>query len=144
MKIKITVFAFFILINQLSAYPDAVKQKVQFTGNSICTYFNNFGVFNQNFGSTGLPGLTWHCNQIETYCFTSGLSALAYINGAFGMFSCSWKGELAPGYISDSVFINTPDFNFTSPSSLEQSARDLFDHDASVLPTVIGVFPRQE
>ena len=40
--------------------------------------------------------------------------------------------------------INTPDFNFTSPSSLEQSARDLFERDASVLPTVIGVFPRQE
>jgi uncharacterized protein YigE (DUF2233 family) len=42
------------------------------------------------------------------------------------------------------LIINTADFKFTSPSYLEQSARDLFDHEASVLPTVIGVFPRQE
>ncbi|MCU0372316.1 MAG: T9SS type A sorting domain-containing protein [Ignavibacteria bacterium] len=111
MKIKITFFVFFIFINQLFAYPDAVMQQVQFTGNNICTYFNNFGVFNQNFGVTGLPGLTWHCNQTETYCFTSGLSACAYINGVFGMFSCSWKGELAPGFISgDSLYITNPDF----------------------------------
>jgi uncharacterized protein YigE (DUF2233 family) len=42
------------------------------------------------------------------------------------------------------LLINTPQFNFASPSSLEQSARDLFDSEASGLPTVIGVFPRQE
>ncbi len=42
------------------------------------------------------------------------------------------------------LLINTPDFNFSSPSQLEQSARDLFDREASRLPTVIGVFPRQE
>jgi uncharacterized protein YigE (DUF2233 family) len=42
------------------------------------------------------------------------------------------------------LLINTPDFSLTSPSSLEQSARDLFERDASALPTVIGVFPRQE
>jgi uncharacterized protein YigE (DUF2233 family) len=42
------------------------------------------------------------------------------------------------------LLINTPDFSFTSPSSLEQSARDIFDAEASILPTVIGVFPRQE
>jgi uncharacterized protein YigE (DUF2233 family) len=42
------------------------------------------------------------------------------------------------------LLINTPDFNFASPSFLEQSARELFDSEASVLPTVIGVFPRQE
>lgn len=42
------------------------------------------------------------------------------------------------------ILINTPDFNFSSPSYLEQSARELFDREASILPTVIGVFPRQE
>ncbi len=42
------------------------------------------------------------------------------------------------------LLINTPDFNFTSPSYLEQSARELFDREASILPTVIGVFPREE
>jgi uncharacterized protein YigE (DUF2233 family) len=42
------------------------------------------------------------------------------------------------------LLINTADFKFASPSYLEQSARELFDREASVLPTVIGVFPRQE
>lgn len=42
------------------------------------------------------------------------------------------------------LLINTPDFSFASPSNLEQSARELFDSEASLLPTVIGVFPRQE
>jgi len=42
------------------------------------------------------------------------------------------------------LLINTPDFNFASPSYLEQSAREFFDSDASLLPTVIGVFPRKE
>lgn len=42
------------------------------------------------------------------------------------------------------LLINTPKFNFASPSNLEQSARELFDSEASVLPTVIGVFPRQD
>jgi uncharacterized protein YigE (DUF2233 family) len=42
------------------------------------------------------------------------------------------------------LLINTSDFSFASPSSLEQSARDLFDAEGSLLPTVIGVFPRQE
>ncbi len=42
------------------------------------------------------------------------------------------------------ILINTPDFNLSSPSYLEQSARELFDREASILPTVIGVFPRQE
>ncbi len=40
--------------------------------------------------------------------------------------------------------IKTPDFSFFAPSSLEQSARELFDVTAPLLPTVIGVFPRQE
>ncbi len=42
------------------------------------------------------------------------------------------------------LLINTPDFSFASPSYLEQSARELLDPEASILPTVIGVFPRQE
>ncbi len=42
------------------------------------------------------------------------------------------------------LLIATPDFNFISPSYLEQSARELFDPETSLLPTVIGVFPRQE
>ncbi|MGQ9919990.1 MAG: phosphodiester glycosidase family protein [Desulfobacca sp.] len=40
--------------------------------------------------------------------------------------------------------IKTPEFSLVAPSLLEQSARDLFDEQASLLPTVIGVFPRQE
>lgn len=42
------------------------------------------------------------------------------------------------------LLISTPDFNFISPSYLEQSAREFFDPETSLLPTVIGVFPRQE
>lgn len=42
------------------------------------------------------------------------------------------------------LLINTPDCSLASPSYLEQSARELFDPEASILPTVIGVFPRQE
>ncbi len=40
--------------------------------------------------------------------------------------------------------IRTPEFTFTAPSALERRARDWFDDEASLLPTVIGVFPRQE
>lgn len=40
--------------------------------------------------------------------------------------------------------INTPEFIFSAPSLLTTSARSLFDEQASLLPTVIGVFPRQE
>lgn len=42
------------------------------------------------------------------------------------------------------LVIKTPDFTFAAPSSLEQSAREIFNEAASLLPTVIGVFPRQE
>lgn len=42
------------------------------------------------------------------------------------------------------LLINTADFKLVTPSPLEQSARDLFDREASLLPTVIGVFPRQD
>jgi len=40
--------------------------------------------------------------------------------------------------------IKTPDFTFVAPSLLEQGARDLVKEEASLLPTVIAVFPRQE
>lgn len=40
--------------------------------------------------------------------------------------------------------VKTPEFSLVVPSSLEQSARDFFDEKASLLPTVIGVFPRQD
>jgi hypothetical protein len=110
MKTKTLIFAFLLFLFHLNAYPNAIMQTKKYTGNNICTYFNNFGVFNQNFSTTNTPGLEWHCNNAETYVFTSGLSALVYIKGEFGMFSCSYKGELAPGYINDSVFITNSDF----------------------------------
>lgn len=110
MKTGILIFAFLMFSIKADAYPDAVMQQVQFTGNNICTYFNNFGVFNQLYGTTTVPGLYWHCNNSEVYAFGTGLSALVYINGRYGMYSCSYKGELAPGYISDSVFITNSDF----------------------------------
>ena len=40
--------------------------------------------------------------------------------------------------------IKTPDFTYVAPSLLEQEARDLVNKEASLLPTVIAVFPRQE
>ncbi len=40
--------------------------------------------------------------------------------------------------------IRTPEFSLLAPSTLEQDARDFIQEDASLLPTVIGVFPRQE
>ncbi|AEB09238.1 phosphodiester glycosidase family protein [Desulfobacca acetoxidans] len=42
------------------------------------------------------------------------------------------------------LLIHTSRFTLASPSFLEQSARELFDAEASLLPTVIGVFPRED
>ncbi len=42
------------------------------------------------------------------------------------------------------LLVRTGEFSFTSPSFLEQRARELFDSQTSLLPTVIGVFARDE
>lgn len=41
------------------------------------------------------------------------------------------------------LYIKTPEFSFASPSYVEQRARELIDPRMPLLPTVIGVFPRQ-
>lgn len=102
-------------------YSFAIMQTSRFTGNNICTYFNSFGVFNNDMRTVNTPGLTWHCNPAETYCFTSGLNLCAYVNGGFGMFACSYRGELAPGYINDSLFITNSDFKIYKVSSYDNT-----------------------
>jgi uncharacterized protein YigE (DUF2233 family) len=42
------------------------------------------------------------------------------------------------------LYIKTPEFNFSSLSSFEQSARELINSQTLLLPTVIGVFSRHE
>jgi uncharacterized protein YigE (DUF2233 family) len=79
-------------------------------------------------------------------CHTAGDYFTLYDLARF-LKSSSLEIDLAlnlDGGSSAQLLINTQDFSFASPSGLEQSARDLFDRDGSALPTVIGVFPRQE
>jgi len=42
------------------------------------------------------------------------------------------------------LFIKTKDFEFFSPPSWEHAVGNLIDRSQFLLPTVVGVFPRQE
>lgn len=92
-----------------NAYSTVVLQRVYFSGNNICNWFQNTGILNQNTISGGAAGFYWHCDPAQSYCFTAGFNIAGKVNGQLAMVCASYKGEYAPGYFSDSMgyFTNT-------------------------------------
>jgi hypothetical protein len=106
-------FIFLLLVLFTFTFIDAhsivVLQRVYFTGNNICNYFQNTGILNQNTASGNMPGFYWHCDPEQHYCFTSGFNIATKINGQLAMITASYKGEWAPGYYNDSSFVTNSD-----------------------------------
>jgi hypothetical protein len=79
-----------------------VIQQVSFNSNNISTWFFNTGIFNQDLRQTNTPGFQWPKGTGKFACFTAGLCIGGFINNQLREAMCSYKGELAPGYVSNS------------------------------------------
>jgi hypothetical protein len=80
-----------------------VIQQVSLDANNINSYFYNTGIFDQDLKTSNHPGFEWPKGTQQFAIFTAGLSCGAYVHDDLREFMCSYKGELAPGYIIDSA-----------------------------------------
>jgi len=99
MRKKIVLIFLFLLLIFSNSFGTLAIQRVYFSGNNICNYFQNSGIFNQNTLSGNTSGFFWPCGSTYTYCFTAGLCQIGKIDNKQAMFACSYKGELCPGFI---------------------------------------------
>ena len=120
---KKIIFLILILVSFTArdSHSVVVLQRVYFSGNNICNYFYNTGIFNQNKYGTNTAGLYWHCDPMQSYCFTAGFNIGASINGNIAMNMASYVGEYAPGYYLDSLFTTNSDFKVYKVSRTEQA-----------------------
>lgn len=82
-----------------------VIQQVSLDANNINAWFYNTGIFDQDLRSSNHPGFEWPKGTGKYAIFTAGLCCGGYIQNNLREFMCSYKGELAPGYIIDSAGI---------------------------------------
>jgi hypothetical protein len=113
MKLFFKIFLFLVLLNLVYVYkvkcdnysgiqsPSVVIQQVKFDPNNTETWIYNTGIFNQDLRTSNTPGFQWPRGSGKFAVFTSGLTLAAYINGQFRMASASYKGEYAPGYVTN-------------------------------------------
>ncbi len=106
-KIKkyLSLFIFLPLLLALNVNdnPPVVIQQVALDGNNINAWFFNIGIFDQDLRISNHPGLEWPKGSGKYAWFTAGLSIGAIVNNQLREAMCSYKGELAPGYIIDSA-----------------------------------------
>ena len=105
-KIKkyLSLFMFLPLLLALNVNDNPIIiQQVALEGNNVRAWFINTGIFNQDLRTSNTPGLEWPKNSGKYAWFTAGISCGAYIRDILKEFMCSYKGELAPGYIIDSA-----------------------------------------
>lgn len=109
---KKIIFLLLILISfsARDSYSVVVIQRVYFSGNNICNYYQNTGIFNKFSGTANTAGLYWHCDPMQSYCFTAGFNIAANVNGNIAMVMASYGGEYSPGYYMDSMFVTNADF----------------------------------
>ena len=81
-------------------------------GNNIRSFFNIWGVFDQNINATNAPGFEWPKDANKFAIFTAGLNIAAKVNGSIRMSSGSYKGEYLPGYCVNGVFQTNMNFKY--------------------------------
>ena len=86
-----------------AAYPSVVIQQVRFDPNNTDTWIYNTGIFNIDLRPPNPPGFQWPKGSGHFAIFTSGLTLAAYVNNQLRVASCSYAGELAPGYVTISL-----------------------------------------
>jgi hypothetical protein len=114
MRKKIFFILFVFLLIAADIFSAIIKQRVYFSGNNICNYFQNTGIFNQNTASVNAPGFFWPCGSTNQYCFTAGINAVCKIDNRLAEFSCSYYGELSPGFFKSQNEIIKKDFKMYS------------------------------
>lgn len=121
---KKTVFLILVILSfsYSNSYSVVVIQRSYYTGNNICNYFINTGVFNQSYVSGNTAGFYWHCDTLQSYCFTAGFNIACYINGNLGMVAASYSGEYSPGYFTDSGFVTNSNFKIYKVSRTDNSS----------------------
>ena len=103
MKKLIFLLIVLFIFSTSNVYSVVVLQRVYFTGNNICNWFQNTGILNQNSTYGNSSGFFWHCDSAQSYCFTAGFNMAGKVNGRLAMVNASYKGEFSPGYFSDSM-----------------------------------------
>ncbi|MDZ4713382.1 MAG: hypothetical protein SGI89_13815 [bacterium] len=84
-----------------------VKLQSSFDPNSVSTWFQNSGTFNQDIRTTNTPGFMWPVGSNRFAIFTSGLSIGCFYNGNIRQAAASYAGEYAPGYIDANGVVKT-------------------------------------
>jgi hypothetical protein len=104
-KIKkyLSLFLFIPLLLALNVNDNPVViQQIALDGNNINAWFFNTGIFYQDLRVADHPGFEWPKDSGKYAVFTAGLSIGAFVNNQLREAMCSYKGELAPGYIKNS------------------------------------------
>ncbi|MGV8017710.1 MAG: T9SS type A sorting domain-containing protein [Ignavibacteria bacterium] len=89
-------------------FPRVIQEQIRFDPNNIDTWIQNTGIFDQDIRTSNTPGGMWPKGSNRFFNFTVGLSMGAYIDGVLKLASASYKGEYAPGYISNSGGVPVP------------------------------------
>jgi hypothetical protein len=109
-NIKYLSVLFLLVLFFSDSYSQIVVQRQKLEINNIRSYFQNTGIFDQNTISGNNAGFEWPKGSNKTAVFTAGLTVAAYLNGILSSASCSYKGELAPGYCQNGVPVTNSNF----------------------------------
>lgn len=110
MKLFACAFLCLLIIN--TAYPQVPFVNNYFSGNNICNYFQQTGIFNRQLppgGGSG-AGINWPCGSKDYYIYSSGISLAGKFQDTLAMTTASYWGEWMPGYYNNSAYVTNPDF----------------------------------
>ena len=83
-------------------------------GNSIRSYFENSGIFDQNRFPGNGAGFEWPKGSGKTAIFTAGLSIAAFYQGQLREAMGSYAGEYAPGRCNNGTALSNDSFKYYS------------------------------
>ena len=90
-----------------------IAQK-KFDANNIETWVINTGIFNQDKRDGNKPGFMWPKGSGKFAIYTTGLSIGTYYNNSLRLATASYKGEYAPGYVSNGAAVTDSRFRIYS------------------------------
>ncbi len=87
-----------------------VKSQKQLNPNTISTWIQNSGTFNQDIRTNNTAGMEWPKGSGKTAIFTTGLCLAGYVNGELRLANASYNGEYTGGYIENGIAKTSTDF----------------------------------
>lgn len=119
MKFTVCILLCVLIFN--TSYSQQIYTNNFFSGNNICNYFQQTGIFNSN--NFNSYGITWPCGSNDSYVYTTGPNIACMINDSFAMTVASYRGEWSPGYYNiNGMYVTNPDFKIYNIKSSDNAS----------------------